>query len=478
MTTAAGFAARLHAARERTGLSNAELGIARVYAEPVTPDTAGTACTGSPYAHSAEQHRWKLHGYDVLLKDLHQVAGQEVSFGSEHQRFLSTRTDSVAQRLLDSGATLVGASATAEFGTTAYTEPVGAAAPVNPVGPNFMAGGSSGGAAVAVARGIVDVAHATDGGGSIRIPAACCGLVGLKPAHDRFAGGFSPVAQGLLAADMPTTARVYGLSLPSASDLARRSLNIGYTNMPFHSHSAVHPQIAAATASATVLLRTCRYVESVTPAPAPYPVETFEFFSEHLAARCADLPGALTPISDWLRRRGQSVPMDRRHELVGHLTSLADTVAGSWAQFDIVATPMLACPPPMPGAFSSLPPEQNFSAQTAWTPWATLWNLTGWASVTVPLVPAVPFSSGRLKASRWPIALQLGAVEDRVSESELLAIAAEVQRLVCAHFGNEAGGGNGNENSDSVFSAQFYEYFSLTDPGNLNELEIAEPITG
>lgn len=82
---------------------------------------------------------------------------------------------------------------------------------------------------------------------------------------------------------------------------------------------------------------------------------------------------------------------------------------------------MLACAPPAPGAFSRLSPRLNFWAQTAWTPWGTLWNLCGWASVTVPLVnPArVP--------GRWPIALQLGAVGDRVSASDLVALAEQVQ---------------------------------------------------
>src|SRR5699024_958967 len=98
----------------------------------------------------------------------------------------------------------------------------------------------------------------------------------------------------------------------------------------------------------------------------------------------------------------------------------------SSAGLAVVATPMLACAPPAPGSCPRLSPRLNFWAQTAWTPWGTLWNLCGWASVTVPLVdPArVP--------GRWPIALQLGAVGDRVSASDLLALAEQVQAAAAA----------------------------------------------
>ena len=103
-----------------------------------------------------------------------------------------------------------------------------------------------------------------------------------------------------------------------------------------------------------------------------------------------------------------------------------EDVLATWTDFDIIATPMLACAPPTPGTFSALPPRLNFLAQTAWTPWATLWNITGWASVSVPLVDP------QLVPGRWPISLQLGAVSDRVSEAELLALARAVSTVASA----------------------------------------------
>lgn len=447
------FATRLRAEMDRTGLSAGQLGVARTYERPRTmasePRYGKLKQSGSDHSapkHSVPSHSApgqatpehseptqpeiaestteKLHwlpeghlvgdltGEEVLLKDLQQLAGEVTSMGSVHQQFTADYSDTAALRLLRAGATIVGASASAEFGTTAYTEPIGLPHPVNPLSAKFMAGGSSGGAAVAVARGLVDIAHATDGGGSIRIPAACCGLTALKPSHDRTRGGFTPTAHGFIAKDIPTTARAYGLELSTPRDL-----RIGYTNTGFHSAVPVDPLIAAATATSTSLLVTTPAVESVTAAPAPYPRATFDLFATAIASRCADLPGELSPLTAWLRSTGKQVPAWRRQRVEQAIHDL-DPANGPWSDFDIIATPTLAHAPPAPGAFSALSPQDNFAAQTAWTPWGTLWNLMGWSAVTVPLVdPAVV-------PGRWPIALMLGAVDDRVSESELLALAS------------------------------------------------------
>ena len=416
------FATRLQTEIRRTGLTAEQLGVARIYDRPRTLATE----PNYPHPDGAEEGpdwlNWlptghlvgDLSGQEVLLKDLQKLAGEVTTMGSVHHQLTADHSDTAALRLLRAGATLVGASASAEYGTTAYTEPVGFPHPVNPLGAQFMPGGSSGGAAVAVARRLVDIAHATDGGGSIRIPAACCGLAALKPAHDRYRGGFTPTAHGFIAKDIPTTARAYGLHAAVPN-----SLRVGYTNMGFHSPVPVDPRIAAATAASASLLVTTDAVASVTAAPAPYPPSTFDLFSTVIAARCADLPGTLSPLTAWLRSTGRQVPAWRRRRIEEAICNL-DPSDGPWRDFDVIATPTIAHAPPPPGTFSSLSPQDNFAAQTAWTPWGTLWNLMGWAAVTVPLVDPsrVP--------GRWPISLMLGAVGDRVSESELLGLATLV----------------------------------------------------
>ena len=391
---------RMDAMMRATALSQEQLGVARLYNTPKPGAAVGP-----------------LAGCDVLIKDLHQVAGEITTMGSVHQEFVPEHSDSTARALLNAGATLVGASVSAEFGTSAYTEPVGMDQPVNPLNLAMMTGGSSGGAAAAVARGLVQVAHASDGGGSIRIPAACCGLLGLKPAHDNSAlGGFTSLAQGLLAENVDTTRRAYGLAPREATPVER--LRVGYTNTGFHARPVVDPQVSAATAAAAGLLLTHPGVESVAQAPAPYSPSAFHVFEEFLAFRCATLPGQLSALTEWLRQRGRTIPAYHRDHLIRQIHALDPTKA--WNELDVVATPTIACAPPPPGAFSALPPKLNFLAQTAWTPWGTLWNLKGWASVAVPLVDsaAVP--------GRWPISLMLGAVSDRVSESQLLDLAEHV----------------------------------------------------
>jgi len=126
-------------------------------------------------------------GVPYLLKDLHSsLKGTITSDGSRSSaRNVADFTDTLTQRCLDSGLVIFGKTNSPEFGLTVTTEPVLFGPTRNPWNLNHSAGGSSGGAAAAVAAGIIPMAQATDGGGSIRIPASCCGLVGLKPTRAR-----------------------------------------------------------------------------------------------------------------------------------------------------------------------------------------------------------------------------------------------------------------------------------------------------
>jgi amidase len=128
-----------------------------------------------------------FRGVPFLIKDLGMpVAGWPRSCGSKFARGLVDAEDGgLTRRYRESGVVLVGKTNTPEYGITGTTESAALGPCRNPWNPNHIAGGSSGGAASAVAAGIVPLAHASDGLGSIRIPAACCGLVGLKVTRDR-----------------------------------------------------------------------------------------------------------------------------------------------------------------------------------------------------------------------------------------------------------------------------------------------------
>ena len=130
-----------------------------------------------------------LYGVPTAIKDLNLTAGVRTTFGSAaYADFVPDTSDGVTLSLEAAGLVSLGKTNTPEFGSPCYTEPDVAPPAVTPWDRTRMAGGSSGGAAAAVAAGLVPVAQGSDGGGSIRIPASCCGLVGLKPSRGRVSG--------------------------------------------------------------------------------------------------------------------------------------------------------------------------------------------------------------------------------------------------------------------------------------------------
>src|SRR4051812_9064182 len=130
-------------------------------------------------------------GVPIAIKDLFApVSGLPMVNGSELLGDYTPDYDyALVRRLREAGFVIVGKSSTPEFGIPPVTEPRRFGPTRNPWDPERTPGGSSGGAGAAVASGTVPVAHGSDGGGSIRIPAACCGLVGLKPARNRISRG-------------------------------------------------------------------------------------------------------------------------------------------------------------------------------------------------------------------------------------------------------------------------------------------------
>ena len=125
-----------------------------------------------------------ISGIPFLIKDLSTVKGLPATFGSNlFKNYTAEKSSKIVEDYIRAGLNIFGLSNTPEFGLTITTEPVANGVTRNPWNLEYSTGGSSGGAAAAVAAGISPVAHATDGGGSIRVPAACCGLFGLKPSR-------------------------------------------------------------------------------------------------------------------------------------------------------------------------------------------------------------------------------------------------------------------------------------------------------
>ncbi|MEJ5927812.1 amidase family protein [Corynebacterium sp. H128] len=339
----------------------------------------------------------RLAGLLLPIKDLMPVAGLPTAYGSVHRRVFEA-SDPFAASLLRQGIIIPGKTQSSELGMTAYTEPVGMPAVDNPLLPGHTPGGSSGGAAATVARGLVQVAHASDGGGSIRVPAAACGVVGFKPPHDATGGKLT--AQGFITRTVTDQAFMHEVERVS------RPLRIGVLLKPLHGSGTVSPAWRSAALTAAVALSDAGHrVTEVAPA---YDASFFQAFKHQLAGMCRTIEGEASPIVSFLRDFGQSLSDAERASATAACTSLPAVVRAAWP-FDVLLTPTLAFDPPIIGHFSSLPPEEDFEEQTRWTPWCTLFNITGWAGISIPF-------GGR--------SIHLGAI--RASVPELLGIATEL----------------------------------------------------
>src|SRR3990170_2175338 len=142
-----------------------------------------------------------FHGVPIAVKDLTATAGIRTTYSSRaYADYVPDFDTAVVRRLREAGFVILGKTNTPEFGTTAFTESELNGATRNPWNPERTPGGSSGGAAAALAAGLLPVAHGSDGGGSVRLPASCCGVFGLKPSRGRVSSAPFPSLEGLSTA--------------------------------------------------------------------------------------------------------------------------------------------------------------------------------------------------------------------------------------------------------------------------------------
>lgn len=316
---------------------------------------------------SAAQHgfvalgevRWceagRLAGWEIPVKDLVDVQGLPTA-GRDVKH-----TDPFVAKLLQQGATVPGKTATSPYGLVAYCDAVD-----NPLAPGHSAGGSSAGSAVAVARGLVKVAHGSDGGGSIRVPAAACGVVGYKPAHNPV--GAQPVTQGFLGNTLANIAFVADITP------RHRPLRVGVLSVPLHAETPVDDAIL------TKLEAAARRFNAIS-VPRPYGYEHFAHFRDVFCYRAARIDAPLDEMGAWLREQGRAISRSRFLAAVEAFIRTRDLVAA--LDVDVLLTPCLSAPPPRTGYFASLAPRDNWEAQTRWTPWASLANMSGAASICV-----------------------------------------------------------------------------------------------
>ena len=386
-----------------------------------------------------------LWGVPTGIKDLHPTAGVRTTFGSAaYDDFVPDESDELVLSIEAAGMPSLGKTNTPEFGSPCYTEPDVAPPAVTPWDTTRTAGGSSGGAAAAVAAGLLPVAPGSDGGGSIRIPASCCGLVGLKPSRGRVSGApryGDPVGlatAGTLARTVRDAAALldvlagrrvgdpFWAPAPSAPfldacDRSPGSLRVARFIAPVLADVVVDPSSVTAWEDASRLLESLGHdVEDVVVPIPREAVADFEICWAVLTALSLAPPGRedrLRPLTRWLSARGHAVSGPEFGLAIGRLRQHAARALVALAPYDVVLTPTLARPPALVGELrDDADPAGDFEAQKAFTPWTSAWNVTGMPAVSLPL---------HWTDDGLPVGVMMAA---RPAEEELLlSVAAQVE---------------------------------------------------
>lgn len=390
-----------------------------------------------------------LAGVPCPIKDLAMVAGVPFTAGSAAlSGTLAPADDGVVSLLRDAGTLMVGKTTTPEFGLPCYTEPDIAPPARSPWDLTRSAGGSSGGAAAAVAAHIVPVAHASDGGGSIRVPASVCGLVGLKPTRGRVSPGPYGVdgaglaVSGVLTRDVRDTAALLDVlargrpgdlhvlpgPVTTFLDACERDagvLRIGVLTTPVIAAEAqVDQECIDAVGEAAALLADLGHM--VDQAPVPFPAQRWESFEALWSVLAATAPmppekeHLLVPYTRWLRAKGRRYSGVEFAEALSAVQRTTRETASVWAAFDVIVSPTLARLPAYVGQLrDDEDPAADFAAQVRYTPWTSVWNLTGWPAVSLPLHRV------EVDGVTLPVGVMLGGKHG--SEETLLGLAAQLE---------------------------------------------------
>ena len=342
------------------------------------------------------EKRGPLHGLPIAIKEENAIAGIPTAFGTAAMSTPATEDSAVVAALRCAGAIIVGATRMPEFGTWPFTESQNGGVTRNPLDPRFSPGGSSGGSAAAVAAGMIPVAIGGDGGGSIRIPAAHCGLYGLKPRRGRV----STAPAEHLWWDLGTI----GPLAKSPRDLRLIYSVIGQfpaVPLPKQLRIAVHvnPKIAgvmvpaqltdAALQAAEQLAKGMNGVIVDTDLRLPTPTDAFmpQFLGGLVAeVKQLDQPEKIEKRSrqlvrigrfvgsrwavDWARKRGERYARD--------VDKLLD-------QYDVIVSPTVAARPPLAGILDGCGPIRAQLASLPYVAFTALWNVTGHPAIAVPV---------------------------------------------------------------------------------------------
>ena len=355
-------------------------------------------------------------GVPFLIKDLDDYVGLPTRNGSQSGRSAlpATSQPDYITAFDRAGLITIGKSATPEFGFLPTTEPVSTGATRNPWDPTRSSGGSSGGSAVAVAAGVVPVAHANDGGGSIRIPASNCGLFGLKPSRGRMIGTRTETTvrdigvEHVVSRSVRDSAALFALTEDSGAGAqlppvgmvtgpGRKRLRVGVLIENGMGHGP-RPEVAAATAAAAKLLASLGHRVEYTHLP----FDGVQFIQDFLllwaygalgltltkAVGKAPDSHVLEPFSLGMVELARKAGPEALGRAIGRLNANA-LAYDTWFpahQFDVILSPVLSSPAPKLGEVG---PMVDFDTLTArvieYVGYTPIHNIAGAPSMSVPL---------------------------------------------------------------------------------------------
>ncbi len=382
-----------------------------------------------------------LAGVPYLIKDLNDVIGVQTRSGSRVTATITpaTKQDDFVNATLGTGVICIGKSATPESGYLPTTEPLAFGPTRNPWDTTRSTGGSSGGSAAAVAAGVVPMAHANDGGGSIRFPAANCGLIGLKPSRGRMVseeipGPLDIAVQGCVSHTVRDTALMFSLTerqganqiLPAVgmiTDPLRRKLRVGMLTKGFAGHEA-DAEVAAVVKKAAMTLEGLGHVVTPTdwPTAASFTDDFLAYWSlgaaQDIAAASKQFnrPVDATSFEPFSLRMAQNAAKLNEGDISAVFNRLlgATLAYSNWMRdFDIVLSPVIASLPSPLGYLRGDVPfdtlRERLLQQVGYT---LIHNICGAPAISLPL--------GRTVAN-LPIGVQASAAKGQ--EGVLLELA-------------------------------------------------------
>ena len=382
----------------------------------ITPETAWAEARKMD---EGERDPGMLWGLPFADKDLTARAGVPTGSGSRLTQGapLPSVSDPMAVALDEAGGISLGKSAVCEFGLSSYTESEVLEPTRNPYDLSVGAGGSSGGAAAATAGGLLPFAPGSDGGGSVRIPAWTCGLVGFKPSRGLIPSGTGfdslggLVVPGPLARNVSDAAllldamrgsnpsfRATGVSAPPVSfqeslRAPLRRLTIGVTtNHPWGDDVDIDlaPEALSALEKVVALAEQAGHrVATLDWKPRPGYFDAFSTLWRASAATLDVPPGSeslLEELTRYLVQAGRALSARDLALALRELSQFETHTIECFSPFDVILTPGLATPPPPVDSYDKFDPERNFTQQIGVTPYSSFVNVSGLPAVALPVM--------------------------------------------------------------------------------------------